>query len=60
MRAYLVTTGVLFALIVGAHVLRVWAEGVRLLSDPWWILLTAAAAAMSVWAWRLLWVSRRP
>ena len=28
-------------------------EGTGLLKDPWWVLLTAIAAGMSVWAWRL-------
>ena len=54
MKAYLVTTGTLFALIVVAHIMRVFAEGVGLLRDPWWVGLTALAAALSVWAWVLL------
>jgi hypothetical protein len=59
MKAYLMTSGTLFGLIVVAHILRVVAEGTHLLSDPWWVLITAAAAAMSGWAWRLVWVSTR-
>ena len=51
MKAYIVTTGTLFGLIVVAHVLRIVAEP-QLATDPWYILLTAAAAGMSVWAWR--------
>ncbi len=51
MKAYIVTTGTLFGLIVVAHVLRIVAEP-HLAADPWYILLTAAAAGMSVWAWR--------
>ena len=51
MKAYIVTTGTLFGLIVVAHVLRIVAEP-HLATDPWYILLTAAAAGMSVWAWR--------
>jgi hypothetical protein len=54
MKAYIVTTGTLFGLIVVAHVLRVVEEGSHLAADPWYILLTAAAAGMSVWAWRLV------
>jgi hypothetical protein len=54
MKAYLMTTGSVFGLIVLAHVWRVIAEGPHLVSDPWYILLTAAAAALCVWAWRLL------
>ena len=51
MKAYIVTTGTLFGLIVVAHLLRIVAEP-HLAADPWYILLTAAAAGMSVWAWR--------
>ncbi|MGH7503690.1 MAG: hypothetical protein ACREL7_18345 [Longimicrobiales bacterium] len=54
MKAYLVTTGTLFALIVVAHLMRIVDEGPALVSDPWWVLLTVAAAALSVWAWRLV------
>ena len=53
MKAYIVTTGTLFGLIVVAHVMRA-VEEPHLATDPWYILLTAAAAAISLWAWRLL------
>jgi hypothetical protein len=29
-------------------------EGVSLVKDPWFVLLTVVAAALSFWAWRLL------
>ncbi len=54
MKAYLITTGLIFALIVIAHVMRIAAEGARVARDPWFILLTALAAGLSVWAWRIL------
>ncbi len=54
MKAYLITTGIIFALITLAHILRVFAEGPRLAKDPFFILLTLLAASLSVWAWRLL------
>ena len=54
MKAYVRTTGILFGLVVLAHVWRIFEEGSRLLRDPWWILLTLAAAGLCVWAWRLL------
>jgi hypothetical protein len=54
MKAYVVTTGAVFGLIVVAHVLRVVAEGLALARDPGFILLTIAAATLSVWAWRVL------
>ena len=53
MKAYIVTTGTLFGLIVVAHALRVVAEP-HLAADPWYILLTAAAAGITTWAWRLV------
>jgi hypothetical protein len=59
MRAYVMTTGVLFGLITLAHVWRVIEEGRVLASDPWFILLTVAAAALCLWAWRLLRVATR-
>ena len=46
MKAYLMTTGSVFGLIVIAHVWRVVAEGPHLTTDPGFILLTVAAAAL--------------
>jgi quercetin dioxygenase-like cupin family protein len=54
MKAYVMTTGVLFALITLAHVWRVFEEGSGLATDPWYVLITAATAALGLWAWRLL------
>lgn len=59
MRAYVVTTGILFGLIAMAHVWRVFEEGAGLATDPWFILLTLAAAALCLWAWRLIRLSTR-
>jgi hypothetical protein len=57
MKAYVMTTGTVFGLITLAHILRIIEEGPHLLTEPLWIILTLAAAGMSVWAWRLLWNS---
>ena len=54
MNAYLITTGTVFGLVTLAHVWRALAEGPRLATDPLFVLLTLAAAALSFWAWRLL------
>lgn len=54
MKAYLITTGTVFGLITLAHIWRAWAEGPHLATDPVFVLLTIAAAALCVWAWRLL------
>ena len=58
MKPFLLITGSVFALIVIAHAARMFAEP-RLVHDPWYCLLTIAAAALSAWAWRLVWSSRR-
>jgi hypothetical protein len=64
MNAYLITTGVIFALLALAHLLRTIAEWSRLTTDPWFILVGPGigilAAALSFWAWRLLRGSGRP
>lgn len=59
MRAYLLTTGVLFASLVLVHLWRIIEESPELARDPWYILITLAAAALSLWAWRLLRLSKR-
>ena len=58
MKAYLITTGTLFALLALAHLLRTIAEWQRLMTDPGFIIegpgIGIVAAALSFWAWRLL------
>jgi hypothetical protein len=54
MRAYVITTAAVFALLVVAHVVRVALEGTRLLTEPDFVLATLIPAALCVWAWRLL------
>lgn len=53
MKTYVASTGILFALLVLVHVWRVIEEPHLLRDLPFWII-TAAAGALSVWAWRLL------
>ncbi len=53
MKAYLITTGTLFAVIVLLHAWRVTIE-TNLLRDPTYYVITIVAAAMSLWAFRLL------
>jgi len=53
MKAYLITTGALFALITVAHVWRAVVES-QLATDPWYVLLTLAVASLAVWAVALL------
>src|SRR5207247_11178684 len=58
MRAYVLTTGIVFGLLTLAHLWRIAAEGVQLLTQPLWVGITVGAGALAVWAWRLLRQSR--
>lgn len=48
-------TGAIFGLLTLAHVWRVIEEGRQLATEPFYVLVTVAAAALCVWALRLLW-----
>ena len=54
MKAYLITTAIVFGLITLAHICRVFAEGLHLMMEPVFLLLTLAAAGLCLWACRLL------
>ena len=57
MKAYLITTGSLFGLLALVHLWRIIGEWPRLVTDPWQSLeaiIGIAAAALCLWAWRLL------
>jgi hypothetical protein len=54
MKAYVMTTGAVFGLLTLAHLWRIVLEGWQLAKDPWWVLITLAAAMLSLWAWRVL------
>ena len=58
MKTYVMITGVLFALIVVAHIMRIFAESRGLATDPFFIGITLLAGALSVWAAMLLRRSR--
>jgi hypothetical protein len=58
-KAYLVTTGAVFSLVTLAHIWRMIAEGSHLAADPGYLLITAVAAGLGVWAWLLLRQSAR-
>ena len=57
MKTYVMTTGVIFALLVLAHIVRVAGGETALVRDPFFIGATIVPLALCVWAWRLL---RRP
>ena len=58
MRAYVVTTAVLFALLTVAHIWRIVVEP-HLAGDPWYLLITALSAGLAIWGARLLRVPTR-
>jgi hypothetical protein len=58
-KAYVLTSGLLFGLLTLVHVWRVMEEGPGLASDPWYVLITLVAAALCVWAFRLLRIMTR-
>jgi hypothetical protein len=58
MNAYVMSTGAVFGLFTLAHIWRVIAEEPHLAREPWYVLITAAAAALCLWAVRLLWRAR--
>lgn len=60
MKAYVMTTGAIFGLLVVAHLWRIIAESPSLATDPFYVLITLVAGLLSLWAWRLLRVSRSP
>ena len=57
MKAYLLVTGTIFALVGIAHLLRLFVEG-HPLSDPWFLVHNVAlflvGGGLAVWAARLL------
>ena len=53
MRAYVITTAVIFALITIAHVMRMVVES-RVLTEPVYLLLTLLSATLTIWAVVLL------
>jgi hypothetical protein len=54
MRAYVMTTGTVFGLIVAAHIWRLVDEGPALAKNPAYVITTLAAASLCVWACRIL------
>jgi hypothetical protein len=54
MRAYVITTGVLFGLLTLAHLLRIVVESRELATDPWYVLITLSTGALCLWAVRLV------
>jgi hypothetical protein len=49
MKAYVITTGVIFALITLSHIVRMALEP-RVLTEPLYLLLTILSTALAIWA----------
>ncbi len=54
MKAYILTTGMLFGVLTFAHILRMITEDPHWAADPWYILITVVATALCLWAGLLL------
>jgi hypothetical protein len=48
------TTGVIFGLIVVAHIWRAINEGPGIAKNPLFVFLTLLAVLLCAWAWRLI------
>ena len=59
MKAYALTTGLLFVLVLAAHIARIAAEGLRLLKEPTFVFTSLLCVGFAVWAWRLFCRLRR-
>ena len=53
MKAYVITSGAIFALITIAHIAHIAME-THVLREPFFLLLTVLAAALSIWAFVVL------
>jgi hypothetical protein len=57
-RSYVIVAGVVFGLLAVVHLWRMIVEP-HLAREPWFLLLTIAAGALSVAAWRVVRRSKR-
>jgi hypothetical protein len=57
MRSYVIVAGVIFGLLAVVHLWRM-AEEPHLSRDPWFLLVTIAAAVLGLAAWRVVRRSR--
>ena len=58
MRAYLITSGLIFGLLTVLHIMRIAVER-HFIKDPGFILITLLSAGLSIWAFWLLRRARR-
>ena len=60
MKAYVVTTAVIFFLVVLAHIARIFAEGAHLLIQPVFAFTSVLSIVLTIWSWRLVRRLSRP
>ena len=53
MKAYVITTGIIFGVLTVLHLLRMGVER-HLITDPHFILLTLLSAVLCIWAFGVL------
>jgi hypothetical protein len=53
MRNYVIVTGIIFALLTGAHIVRAIMEPSSL-KDPVFMIFSLLAVGMALWAWKSL------
>ena len=53
MKAYILTTGVIFGIVTLAHVWRMVEER-QMATEPWYILITVVTGALCLWAWQVV------
>ena len=53
MKAYVLITGIVFGLILAAHVARIFAEGPHLLKEPVFMFTSILSVVLVAWAWRV-------
>ena len=54
MKAYVITTGIVFGLIVAAHIARLAFEGLGPFRDPSFIFFSVVSGALALWSLRVL------
>lgn len=50
MKYYLIVTSIAFGLITLAHFARIYVEGLRLVSEPFFVITTIIAISLCIWA----------
>ena len=60
MKAYVLTTGIVFVLVLAAHIARIASEGSHLMTEPNFAFTSTLSIALSFWAWRLFRRLSRP